>query len=171
MARHNHTGYLNFPQALFMDLFHNLGNHLELFAIRHRGRIISSALIIKQSNHIDYFLAANERCHEVKYANHFLIFEIARWAKLRGFKCFHLGGGARSLMQFKSGFSKSTKSYFIGRSIFLKAEYGCLLKAGQEAGFINTPLSIEFSEYRAFKSNESEPSLEVQLMNDHTKVV
>ena len=160
MRRRRNTGYLNFHSTFFRRLFDNLANTVELFVVREAGCLLAGAVVLKYGDTIDYFLAANKRMPDLAYINHFLLFEIARWAKQQKFNAFHLGGGAESILFFKAGFSKNRCGYHVGRHIFDKNGYRDLVAAGQRVGLIpDTIPEFFFPAYRAYSSPQANRAL------------
>jgi hypothetical protein len=160
MERRQNTGYLNFRPRFFRALFDNLGAAIEMFAVREEGRLLAAAVVLKHGATLDYFLAANKREPGLAYINHFLLFEIARWAKREGYKNFHLGGGAESIQFFKSGFSNERSAYHVGTHVFDREKYQALLRAGQRAGRIPNEVPLHFfPAYRAYASPDADRGL------------
>lgn len=160
MKRRQNRGYLNFRPAFFRNLFNHLAENIHLFVVREKGKLLAAAVILTSGKTIDYFLAANERQPRRPYVNHFLLFEVAKWAKESGFQMFHLGGGADTIQFFKSGFSKSTMPYFIGSHIFDHTAYAALVESGQRSGKIpDTIPPFFFPAYRAYLSETSDRAL------------
>lgn len=160
MKRRQNQGYLNFRPAFFQNLFNHLKKNIHMFVVQENGRLLAAAVILTSGKTIDYFLAANERLPSRPYVNHFLLIEIAKWAKESGYQIFHLGGGADTIQFFKSGFSKTTVPYYIGNHIFDRTAYAALVQSGQRSGHIPGVIPpFFFPAYRAFLSENSDRAL------------
>lgn len=160
MKRRRNIGYLNFPPAFFRALFEHLAGNIELFVVQDGDEMLAAAVVLINGSTVDYFLAANKRNLDISYTSHFLLFEIARWAKQQGYENFHLGGGADSLLFFKSGFSKERRPYYVGTHIFDLPAYDRLLAAGQHAELIpDTVPEFFFPAYRAYRSPDADRAL------------
>jgi len=84
-------------------------------------------------------------------ASNLLLFEVALWAKRRGIKYFHLGGGYQpndSLFKFKASFSPQQEQYYIGKVIH-HPEYYQYLNTRRLAARGDSANDLEFfPEYR-----------------------
>ncbi len=129
MARHNQTGYLNFPRNYFEALFANLGGDLILFKVCLEGKVAAAALFLRFDDRMDYFLAASDKKLLHLHPTHFLLFETFRWARKEGCRQLQLGGGRDSLVFFKRGFSKLTKPYHVAHHVHDADAYDELAQA------------------------------------------
>ena len=117
MYRLNAHDYYLFSRAwfhLFIDL---MQNNTVLFHAYCDQEIINSALFIFNNTYIHYYLSGSLFEMRNLAANNLLLYEVALWAKNRGIKYFHLGGGYQpndSLSHFKSSFSPYKTQFYIG---------------------------------------------------------
>ena len=117
MERHRQTGYLRFDLEYFERLFAELSQDMELASVCHRGRTVAMALFLKGADYLDYFLCGSEADGFPLHPNHFMLFEMALWAKARSYRLLHLGGGRDSLYFFKRGFSRQTRPFFTAAKV------------------------------------------------------
>tara|TARA_R110000868_G_scaffold264671_1_gene523307 strand:- start:193 stop:1314 length:1122 start_codon:yes stop_codon:yes gene_type:complete len=160
MRRRGNSGYLNFKAEFFTNLFEKMKGYIELFTVQEQGNVLGAAITLRRGDTLEYFLAANRRLQKRAYVNHFLIMQIAKWAKQQGFKKFHLGGGAESIMYFKSSFTRTSLPYYVGTHVFDKKRYAQLVSAGQAMGVIPRVLPpFFFPGYRAYYSTKADRAL------------
>lgn len=92
-----------------------------LFVARDGGEVVTAAIVLHDETTAYYHFAGSAPRARELCANNLIVFEIARWARARGCRQLHLGGGvsdsaADSLFRFKSGFSRArTTLYTHGR--------------------------------------------------------
>ncbi len=160
MRRRGNSGYLNFKAEFFASLFKKMKGHIELFTVQEQGNVLGAAITLRSGDTLEYFLAANRRLQKRTYVNHFLIMQIAKWAKQQGFKKFHLGGGAESIMYFKRSFTRTSLPYYVGTHVFNKKRYAQLVSTGQAMGVIPRVLPpFFFPGYRAYYSTKADRAL------------
>ncbi|WP_420404968.1 GNAT family N-acetyltransferase [Nisaea sp.] len=160
MLRRQNFGYLNFRSEFFDDLFGALGEYIDLFTVQEGGVVLGAAITLRFGDTVEYYLAANRRLQHRPYVNHFLIIEIAKWAKRQGFQKLHLGGGSESIMYFKSSFTQDSMPYYVGSHVFDRARYAELIRDGQSKGVLPETLpEFFFPAYRAFRSKKSDRAL------------
>ena len=137
MKRLGAYNYYYFNHKWFTELIRLLKGKVHLFHAYHEGIIIVSALFIEQYPYIHYFLTGSLFDMRHIAATNLLLYEVALWAKKKGLKYFHLGGGYfpnDNLFHFKTSFSACKKDFFIGRVIHHREyyEYMCKLKFQNE---------------------------------------
>jgi GNAT acetyltransferase-like protein len=160
MRRRGNSGYLNFKAEFFANLFEKMEGYIDLFTVQEEGNVLGAAITLRFGDTVEYFLAANRRLKNRAYVNHFLIIQIAKWAKQQGFRKFHLGGGSESIMYFKNSFTQSSFPYYVGNHVFDKKRYAALVTAGQTIGVIPKILPpFFFPSYRAYISTKADRAL------------
>jgi lipid II:glycine glycyltransferase (peptidoglycan interpeptide bridge formation enzyme) len=106
----------HFPSSYFKNYVNCLGEEkILLFNAQYKGEIIASYLILHEFQTAYYHFGGSRELDFNLRANNLLIYEIALWAKKRGYRWFHLGGGIQpddGVFRFKSGFSKSQALLF-----------------------------------------------------------
>jgi hypothetical protein len=112
MVRTQASEYWQFPESYFSNCAQCLGHQrVSLFSAMLAGVTVASCLVIHAYNTAYYHFGASAEAYFEARANNLLLYDIALWAKARGYRWFHLGGGHvsdDSLFRFKSGFSRST---------------------------------------------------------------
>jgi hypothetical protein len=126
MNRLNATDYYFFAKGWFYSLIDLMKENIVLFHAYHAQEVINSAIFIFNSNYINYYLSGSLFQMRNLAANNLLLYEVALWAKSKGIKYFHLGGGYQpndSLSHFKSSFSPYKTKFYIGGVIHQPANY------------------------------------------------
>lgn len=100
-----------FGEEYFSGLRVALGERLSLWVAKDpAGLVIAAALFTEVDGIVQYHLACTDRNQPYREAMKPLLHHVRTWAKLRGNRALHLGGGVGSgqdaLFLFKSGFSK-----------------------------------------------------------------
>lgn len=121
-----------FSRWYFHELKDILGGALHLGTVKIDGRIACAGLFSEVGGIVEAHLLAS-RPEFVKAEPVKLMIDFAhRWAKERGNRVFHLGGGRGashdSLFQFKSGFSRSRSTFLSWRAIICDARYNTLVR-------------------------------------------
>lgn len=121
---------------LFIDL---MQHNTVLFHAYYDNKIINSALFIYNKTYIHYYLSGSLFEARKLAANNLLLYEVALWAKNRGIRYFHLGGGYQpndSLSHFKSSFSPYKTKFYIGGVIHQPEYYEYLCDIRMQTGEI-----------------------------------
>ena len=128
LDRNNSQKKYYFPPQFIRD-------HFELFdsvmiKVTHKDVCVGAAIFIAGSSILHYHLSGSFKIKGI-YPTDLIILEAIKWAKERGFKYLHLGGGRGrndSLFKFKSGFSNIYKKFYIGKLIFSERVYNKLVR-------------------------------------------
>lgn len=119
--------------------------------VRNAERKVIAAAIILANNKISYYHLG---CFDRKYSEvrpmNYLIHSIILWSKTNGYDICHLGGGGKSLMQFKTGYSSSRIDYYIGKKIFSPKIYKEVMDVWRTNG-----CQGEQSFFPMYRSNEN----------------
>src|SRR5208283_397023 len=110
MKRVEADNYYNFPLEYFTELSDVLGDRLHLCVVEIDGQLASGALFVESCGTVQYHLSGTMdaflELHPLKTILNFVRY----WAKDRGNRVLHLGGGLGgrkdALFDFKAGFSK-----------------------------------------------------------------
>jgi len=110
MKRVEADNYYNFPLEYFTELSDVLGDRLHLCVVEIDGQLASGALFVESCGIVQYHLSGTMdaflKLHPLKTILNFVRY----WAKDRGNRVLHLGGGLGgrkdALFDFKAGFSK-----------------------------------------------------------------
>jgi hypothetical protein len=127
MERLDADPYYEFSDEYFDALRRGLGTDLHLATVTADGVIVAAGLFTTSCGIVELHLAgwAEEAAHH--RPTKLLYHGVRAWAKRRGDRWFHLGGGlgssADSLMHFKAGFSPVRLPYDTLRCIVLEDEY------------------------------------------------
>jgi ribosomal protein S18 acetylase RimI-like enzyme len=121
MARVGAAPFYRFSPAFFNDLREALGDSAHLCVVDIKGEVAAAGLVTEVCGIVQIFLAGSRN----KFMQHSpakLMENFVRyWAKARGNRWFHLGGGAEasndSLFEFKLGFSPLTHPFMTWRVI------------------------------------------------------
>ncbi len=108
--------YYNFPTTYFNNLKRALGDRLHLCTVHSpTGEPASAGLFTRHNGIVQFHLSGSARQHRHLSPSKLMLFDMIMWAKSRGDRVVHLGGGVGSqkdsLFDFKAGFSNS-RSHF-----------------------------------------------------------
>lgn len=126
MKRLEAIDYYFFKYSWFEQMIQILRGQVYLFHAYFDNKIIASALFIEKAPFLHYFLTGALFEKRQLAATNLLLYEVALWAKKRGYKYFHLGGGCfpdDSLFRFKASFSSCRKDFYIGSMIHHQEHY------------------------------------------------
>jgi sugar O-acyltransferase (sialic acid O-acetyltransferase NeuD family) len=136
MERLRAQQYYYFTIEWFHNLIESLKGNVVLFYAVYRNNIIISGAFLFTGEYIHYYLSGSDYRMSHLAANNLLLYEVALWAKERGIKLFHLGGGYQpgdSLFKFKASFSPLKSQFYIG-NIIHDLEYYQYLCARKQVG-------------------------------------
>jgi CelD/BcsL family acetyltransferase involved in cellulose biosynthesis len=117
-----------FPPAYLHDLRGALGSRLHLCAVEVGGAVVAAGLFTEIAGIVQYFLGGT-RAEFLRESPAKTMFHFVRgWAKERGNRVFHLGGGLGgrndSLFAFKAGFSHARHPFATWRVVVDELAYG-----------------------------------------------
>ncbi len=156
MTRVNAQDYYLFPRKWFSDVVRLLAGNLSLFHAYYQDSIIASALQFHSGPFVQGHLAG--ALYEMRHLRptNLLYHQIALWAKKRGFRIYHLGGGLKphdNLFKFKASFSPIRMNYYIGKVIHNHELYKSLTDLKSDFDGDNLLDEPYFPEYRPPKLN------------------
>ena len=126
-----------FDERYFAGLREALGPSLTLWVVMVGDIVTAAVLFTETSGIVQYHLAGSDEQYASARPTKLLIHEVARWAKERGDRRLHLGGGVGgaddSLMHFKAGFSDERHVFHTLRVVVDEEEYARLVQAGDPA--------------------------------------
>jgi hypothetical protein len=133
MDRHSASPFYFFPDTYFDGLVEALGNRLHLCVVERNGEIAAGGLFVETNGLVQYHLSGTSaeflKVQPMKLMMHFM----SGWAKARGNRSLHLGGGvggaSDSLLRFKVGFSPRLHPYCTIRMVIDEGEYRRLVRA------------------------------------------
>jgi len=111
-----------FDAPAFIELRAALGpERLHLFMVMDGAHPLGGALFTETHGILQYHLGGTFTKALPLHPHKLLYFEVARWAKERGNRVLHLGGGRAgredSLYQFKAGFSRIYRPFYTWRHV------------------------------------------------------
>ncbi|MCD4760237.1 GNAT family N-acetyltransferase [archaeon] len=112
MQKVNAPEKFHFPLEFFKNTVKHLDKNISLFTATHKEKIIAASLFMHKYDSIHYHFSGTDSNYRNLAPNQLLLWKVALWAKEKGYKNFHLGGGVNPnqekdpLFHFKSGFSK-----------------------------------------------------------------
>ncbi|MCA9265386.1 MAG: GNAT family N-acetyltransferase, partial [Planctomycetales bacterium] len=116
-----------FPSSYFEHMAGELRDVFSLFTVLADGEVVAAAVFSEYEGIVQYHLGAGLGEGAYEHASKLLISDVCRWAKERGNRLLHLGGGLGSaedsLFQFKAGFSRNRASFATSRLIAHPAAY------------------------------------------------
>jgi lipid II:glycine glycyltransferase (peptidoglycan interpeptide bridge formation enzyme) len=130
--KRNHAGeFYFFSRAYFERLREALGPHGTLMISKCGDEIAAASLLIEYSGIVNVHLLATADSFLPLSPSKLLIHETQAWARSRGNRLVHLGGGRGSrtddpLFRFKSQFSDRSYPFYTGRWILNRAVYDAL---------------------------------------------
>lgn len=121
MARVDAAAHYYFDRRYIERMRSALDGRIHLLVVRESARVIAAALFVETNGIVQYHLSGtHDDCVELRPTKP-MLWEAARWAKARGNKVFHLGGGVGaqedSLFLFKAGFSARRHEFSTWRII------------------------------------------------------
>jgi len=130
-----------FPTPYFAAL-QDLEGATMLGAFGDDGALAGVAAFIAGREFAHYHLGAADRAQTRLRPMNALFFGAISWARARGCRWLHLGGGAKNqagLRSFKEGFSAERRDYVVGTRVWDQAAYHALAMAsGGDGGFFPT---------------------------------
>lgn len=121
MERVNAKGLYYFDRDFFVSWLNNLKEHLHLGIVKFEDEVMCACLFTECSGIVQSYLSGTKN-HFLKQSPDKLLFDYVRfWAKERGNKFLHLGGGfggaKDGVYNFKAGFSKQSYTFLTFRLI------------------------------------------------------
>ena len=131
MEKDNAADYYYFSPEFYKSILNDLKNSALIFYAEQEGKIIAMSIILYSKGQLHYHLSASDIEYRNLAPTNLLLFDVAIWGAVNGYKTFHLGGGVGShednLYKFKKSFYKGEDTQFsIGRKIFDAEKYKML---------------------------------------------
>jgi len=122
-----------YPHDYFSDLRRALDGRLHLCVVEFGGRIISAGLFAETSGIVQYHLSGSDEEFLAYSPLKTMLDFVRRWAKGRGNRVLHLGGGVSSkkgdsLFAFKVGFSRARHPFYTWRAVTDEPAYRALIE-------------------------------------------
>ncbi|MGI8958807.1 MAG: GNAT family N-acetyltransferase [Bryobacteraceae bacterium] len=133
MDRLHANRFYCFPTQYFHDLRVALGPRLHFCSILDsRGELASGALLTETQGIVQYHLSGTADRFFTNSPSKLMLHEIRLWAKRKGYKVLHLGGGlgarADSLFHFKTGFSPLRADFLAYHLVCDERKYASLCR-------------------------------------------
>ena len=133
MERNKAAGSYFFPIEYFRELKAALGSHAHLMVTTFQGQLALACVFIEYAGTLHAHLEGAD--HRFMHLSPFkvMVDDVSRWARERGNRALHLGGGRGgrndSLFAFKARFSKRRHQFRTGRWVIDDAAYAGLCEA------------------------------------------
>ena len=145
-----------FDRDYFTDLL-KLGDHLHLVIVEADSQIICASLFFEYCGIVQAHLGGTKTEFLKQSPFNLLLHHARLWAKERGNKYLHIGGGVGGnkdkLFTFKSGFSKQRHQFFTMRLILDEAKYDRLVSQKAQAKNITVTQLKESNFFPAYRAN------------------
>jgi sugar O-acyltransferase (sialic acid O-acetyltransferase NeuD family) len=131
MQRNRAAPFYLFPGAYFRGLKKALGSHATLMFTRHQDVIAAAALVFEYGGIVSVHLAATNEAFSQLSPCKLLLHDAQAWARERGNRLCHVGGGRGSsnedsLFRFKAMFSPSRFDFYTGNWVLDQERYDYL---------------------------------------------
>lgn len=114
--------FLYFNERYFQEIIKCSCSRLCLIRSRD-NKVIAASIMLVHENVVYYHLGCFDRNYALQRPMNYLMHSMIMWSKKEGYKVFHLGGGGKSLMQFKEGYSNTRLDYYIANKICAQDYY------------------------------------------------
>lgn len=153
MQRVNASAYYFFTPEYFYKLREALSNRLHLCVVRLNGAVACGGVFAETGDLLQYHLGGTAEAALAAHPSKLMFHYIRSWARQRGLKRLHLGGGvggqADSLFLFKKGFSNWTVPFHTWRLIVQPEIYSRLISNWEtKAGVPAESITGYFPPYR-----------------------
>jgi len=133
MERLQANQFYRFPAQYFHDLRVALGPRLHFCSVVDaRGELASGALLTETQGIVQYHLSGTADRFVADAPTKLMLHETSLWAKRKGYKVLHLGGGlggrADSLLHFKAGFSPLRADFLAYHLVCDEGKYAFLCR-------------------------------------------
>jgi len=145
MSRLGASSSYRLSREYFEELQRQLGNRIHLAVVLIDDCAAAAALFTESNGIVQYHLSGGRSSYSKHQPTKLMLHSVALWAKARGNRVLHLGGGLGgqedSLFAFKAGFSKQTYPFYTWRLVLNQSVYDQLVsdwekKSGRPADSI-----------------------------------
>jgi hypothetical protein len=151
MERVGASDFYHFDDAYFDALRASLGPSLHLSVVEIDGSIAAAGLFVETAGLVEFHLSGTEESFLKDRPTKLMLHSVRAWAKDRGDRVMHLGGGVGgahdSLFDFKAGFSKGRYPFHTLRLVSDPERYAELVLAN-DPDADTTDLTGFFPAYR-----------------------
>jgi hypothetical protein len=138
MERRDAKPSLCFPRRFFESIGRDLSGSCAYFHARHRGRVVSTELVLVSAENVYSYLGGTEEGAFDVRPNDLLKHELMLWVKRQGKKRFVIGGGNApddGIFRYKRAFAPDGLApYFVGRRVLDRVAYDRLTANHLEEG-------------------------------------
>ena len=157
MKRNSSASFYIFPSRQLNELRKALGAHGSLMVTKLEGEVVAAALLVEYDGIVNVHLLATDDRYTALSPSKLLVHEAQLWARARGNRFLHLGGGRGSrsddsLFRFKALFSEVSYPFFTCRWILDRETYNALTAERQNFAArlrVGTMSKNHFPAYRA----------------------
>ena len=146
-----------FNHNYFTDLL-QLGDKLHLCVVESAGKIVCASLFFESCGIVQAHLGGTKSEFLRQSPFNLLLHHARLWAKERGDKFLHIGGGIGGnkdkLFTFKSGFSRQRHQFFTLRLIVDELKYNYLVEARAKELNIESTKLLDSNFFPAYRANE-----------------
>jgi hypothetical protein len=132
MARVNAADYYLFSDTYFAGLVEALGPRLHLCVVQIGGEVAGGGLFVETGGLLQYHLSGSDARFQRERPTKLMLNFVRTWAKDRGLRRLHLGGGIGgredSLYWFKAGFSTDRHAFRTLRVVCDETAYAELVR-------------------------------------------
>lgn len=133
MDKNDARDYYYFNRDFFKSILHDMKLNAMIFYAVYEEKNIGMVLVLHCNGQLHHHFSASNSDYKHLAVTNLLMYEIACWGSVNGYKTFHLGGGVGSkedaLYRFKEGFNKNSNTIFsIGKKVFNEKIYKELIE-------------------------------------------
>lgn len=114
------------------------------------GNTLAASILLLGENIVYYHLGCFDRNYTLKRPMNYLMHSMILWGKKMGYETFHLGGGGKSLLQFKEGYSNNRIEYYIANKKCDENKYNIICERWKK----QFPQYVEEQFYPLYRYNE-----------------
>jgi hypothetical protein len=141
-----------FPAEYFRNCFEQLGeSRVSLFFAYVGEGLAAASILLHDFDTVYYHFSGSDERFYSYCTNNLMVYEIAKWSRRQGYRCFYLGGGVTSsihdpLYIFKSGFSDRRADLHTYGRIHHAATYEqlCTLKKDYERSVFGNNIESDY---------------------------
>ncbi len=157
MNRINANKSYYFGENYFNEIIDALGEKIHLCIVELNGEITCGGLFTEYSGIVQYYLSGTKTSFLKQAPSKLMIDYVRFWAKERGNKVLHLGGGVGSmkdsLYDFKAGFSKEKHTFLTLRIITDEEKYFHLVDLRAKHLNVAVESLVNTNFFPAYRSN------------------
>ncbi len=118
MKRLNAEKYFYFSAEYFKILIGQCEGSVLFFVRDKCDKLLAASILLYDTEVAYHHLTGYDLDARLQRPNDFMIFNLINWTQNKGLSSFHLGGGSKSIHDFKSKFSGTNIPYYVGTKIY-----------------------------------------------------